>query len=275
MLNGFADTDTLFGYPKKCLSNVSIDDWLMLLMRIMIMEFNGILFARRYRLQWGLKDALVALRTIELTPPPKPGEPFNHEFHHSFYLATHIVYVQSAYNAIKANEREIPWLYKYVRQSFRYWMRQVKEYRKELKQGGTPSTYIDIDGIAEVCDCLRGAGLTEASDPMLCEGTLFMLSMQRKHGDWPAIMFGDNTPEASLDYYHRIHPTWVCTQSLRDRDFKIGAGANMFWCAPFTAAVHRPPSINSPFTLASCRPQFVAKVIKESNFSTLAYKPSW
>ena len=114
MLNGFADTDTLFGYPKKCLSNVSIDDWLMLLMRIMIMEFNGILFARRYRLQWGLKDALVALRTIELTPPPKHGEPFNHEFHHSFYLATHIVYVQSAYNAIKANEREIPWLYKYV-----------------------------------------------------------------------------------------------------------------------------------------------------------------
>ena len=86
---------------------------------------------------------------------------------------------------------------------------------------------------------------------MLCEGTLFMLSMQRKQGDWPAIMFGDNTPEASLDYYHRIHPTWVCTQSLRDRDFKIGAGANMFW------------------------PQFVAKVIKESNFSTLAYKPSW
>ena len=114
MLNGFADTDTLFGYPKKCLPNVSIDDWLMLLMRIMIMEFNGILFARRYRLQWGLKDALIALRTIELTPPPKPGEPFNHEFHHSFYLATHIVYVQSAYNAIKANEREIPWLYKYV-----------------------------------------------------------------------------------------------------------------------------------------------------------------
>lgn len=274
MLHGFADTDTLFGYPKKCLPNVSIDDWLMLLMRIMIMEFNGILFARRYRLQWGLKDALIALRTIELTPPPKPGEPFNNEFHHSFYLATHIVYVQSAYNAIKANEREIPWLYKYVRQSvrrgrlasahhgaplphryvrqsFRYWMRQVKEYRKELKQGVTPSTYIDIDGIAEVCDCLRGAGLTEASDPMLCEGTLFMLSMQRKQGDWPAIMFGDNTPEASLDYYHRIHPTWVCTQSLRDRDFKIGAGANMFW------------------------PQFVAKVIKESNFSTLAYKPSW
>ena len=124
-------------------------------------------------------------------------------------------------------------------------MRQVKEYRKELKQGGTPSTYIDIDGIAEVCDCLRGAGLTEASDPMLCEGTLFMLSMQRKHGDWPAIMFGDNTPEASLDYYHRIHPTWVCTQSLRDRDFKIGAGANMFWCAPFTAAVHRPPRLTA------------------------------
>lgn len=216
----------------------------MLLMRIMIMEYNSILFAKRYRLQWGLRDALSALRSIPLTPPPKPGEQFNNDFHHSFYLATHIVYVQSAYNAIKASEREIPWLYRYVRQSFRFWMRQVK------LQKADPSVYVDIDGIAEVCDCLRGVGLTEASDPMLCEGTLYMLRTQRKNGTWPSLLPGqEDTPEASLDFYHRIHPTWVCTQSLRDRDFRVAD--NQFW------------------------PEFISKVLRESKFSSLLYRPGW
>ena len=156
---------------------------------------------------------------------------------------THIVYVQSAYNAIKASEREIPWLYRYVRQSMRYWTRMIKEYKKDN------TTYVDVDGIAEICDCLRGAGLTEASDPMLCEGTLYLLSMQRKNGTWPAVLWGDDTKESSLDSYHRIHPTWVCTQALRDRDFKIGA--NAFW------------------------PEFIGKVLKETKFDTLEYKPGW
>ena len=66
------------------------------------------------------------LRHLRLTPPPKKNDAFDDAFHHSFYLATHVVYVQSAYNAIKANEREIPWLYRYVRQAFRYWMRQAR-----------------------------------------------------------------------------------------------------------------------------------------------------
>ena len=241
----FESTDNLFGYQKEGLLKVKVDDWLMLLMRIMIMEYNQILFTKRYRLQWGLKDALIALRQIELTPPPRGDEPFTDGFHHSFYLATHIVYVQSAYNAIKADQREIPWLYRYVRQSFRYWMRQVKEQKKD------PDVYVDIDGIGEICDCLRGCGMTEGNDPMLCEGTLYMLNTQRKNGFWPAVLPGEKQKEKDMDFYHRVHPTWVCTQALRDRDFKIGAGANAFW------------------------PGFVAKVIKESNFTTLDYKPGW
>ena len=242
--NAFGETDNLFGYKRDALLRVGIDDWLMLLMRIMIMEYNQILFSKRYRLQWGLRDALLALRQIELTPPPRAGEEFTDDFHHSFYLATHIVYVQSAYNAIKADQREIPWLYRYVRQSFRYWMRQVREQRKD------PDVYVDIDGIGEICDCLRGCGMTEASDPMLCEGTLFMLNTQRKTGFWPCVMPGEGkTREKDLDFYHRVHPTWVCTQALRDRDFKIGA--NAFW------------------------PEFIGKVLKETQFDKLAYKPGW
>ena len=38
-------------HPRPC-----FDSWLMLLMRVMIMEYNNLLFARRYRLQWGLRE---------------------------------------------------------------------------------------------------------------------------------------------------------------------------------------------------------------------------
>ena len=91
--------------------------------------------------------------------------------------------------------------------------------------------------------------MTEASDPMLCEGTLYLLRTQRKNGSWPAVMWGEDAPESSLDYYHRIHPTWVATQALRDRDFK--ENRNRFWG------------------------EHIAKVLRDSKFSKLAYKPGW
>ena len=240
--NNFADTDQLFGVTKGGLGRVSVEDWLMLLMRVMIMEYNQLLFPGRFRLRWGMRECLTALRSVELTPPPHKGGDFN-GFHHSFYLATHIVYVQSAYNAIKASEREIPWLYRYVRCSFRYWVKEFK-----AKQADD-SVYVDLDGIAEIVDCLRGAGLTEASDPMVCEGTLMLLSTQRKNGSWPVWLQGDTRPEKEHDTYHRVHPTWVCTQCLRDRDFRIAD--NQFW------------------------PAFIGKALRETNFRKLLYKATW
>ena len=43
-------------------------------MRVMIMEYNGLLWgAARYRLQWGLREILTAIRSLELTPPPRKG----------------------------------------------------------------------------------------------------------------------------------------------------------------------------------------------------------
>ena len=40
----------------------------MLLMRVMIMEYNLLLFRKRYRLQWGLTSALAALRQVKRRP---------------------------------------------------------------------------------------------------------------------------------------------------------------------------------------------------------------
>ena len=107
-----------------------------------------------------------------------------------------------------------------------------------------------LDGIAEIVDCLRGSGMTEASDPMVCEGTLLLLDFQRKNGSWPAWLPGEeHRSEKELDSYHRVHPTWVCTQCLRDRDFRIAD--NQFW------------------------PEFISKCLKDTQFHKLLYKPTW
>ena len=74
-------------------------------------------------------------------------------------------------------------------------------------------------------------------------------STQRKNGSWPAWLQGDTRPEKELDTYHRVHPTWVCTQCLRDRDFRIAD--NQFW------------------------PAFIGKALRETNFHKLLYKPTW
>ena len=39
---------------------------------------------------------------------------------------------------------------------------------------------IDIDGVAECVDILRGAGYTETTDPDVCEATLLLLSHQNR-----------------------------------------------------------------------------------------------
>lgn len=247
--NGLANTNKLFGYSVESLRAIPVSDWLIFLMRVMIMELNQLLFRGRYPLQWGLREALTALRSVELTPPPK-CDSGDHDaymrFHHSFYLATHIVYVQSAYNSIRASQLEIPWLYRYIRVSFRFLLKRARAKFKGK------DVYLDVDGVAEVIDCLRGAGLTEASDKMVCEGTLLLLRLQQPNGSWPVWLPGYDCPERDLDTYHRVHPTWVCTQALRDRDFRIaGNEGNHIWST------------------------FIPKLLADINFKELAYQPDW
>ena len=72
-----------------------------------------------------------ALRFVPLPPPPvvpdeDPAfEAARQAYHDAFYLATHIVYAIGAYSVVKTNERDVPWLYKYCRQSLRFWMRRA------------------------------------------------------------------------------------------------------------------------------------------------------
>lgn len=118
--NGYEDnTDHLFDYKLGNLGGVDTDAWLGLLMRILIMEYNNLLFPRRFPLEWGMREALETIKDLQLDGPG--GD----DFHASFFLATHIIYALGAYSAIKTREQDCPWLYKYLRISMRFWMKEA------------------------------------------------------------------------------------------------------------------------------------------------------
>eukprot|EP00656_Telonema_subtile_P053730 TRINITY_DN7848_c0_g2_i2.p1 TRINITY_DN7848_c0_g2~~TRINITY_DN7848_c0_g2_i2.p1 ORF type:complete len:326 (+),score=72.20 TRINITY_DN7848_c0_g2_i2:154-1131(+) len=241
--NELADTSKLFQVSDVSqLKYIQTGPWLLLLMRILIMEVVALFFPKRYPIQWGLVAAFEALREVELSPPPHDKE---FKFHDSFYLATHIVYALSAYSSIKTNEREVPWLYKYCRKGLRYWMSLHRKNQKSKSE----EHFIDVDGAAEAVDVLRGAGVSEATDPLMTQGTLYLLQVQKKDGSWPA-RFHDEESSKRSSFYDKIHPTWVATQALRDRDYKIERVGNAKWA------------------------KWISKVVVATDFGTLLYQPS-
>ena len=126
-VNGFKDTDHLFDQTLDGIYNLGTDPWLGLLMNILIMEFNNILFPKRYPIQWGMKEALECIKHLKLDGPG--GD----DFHCSLFLATHIIYALGAYQSIKTSEKDCPWLYRYLRISMRYWMKQASKLEKQKK----------------------------------------------------------------------------------------------------------------------------------------------
>ena len=61
--------------------------------------YNRIIFQNKFPIQWGIREALVALRCLLSLAG---GDNF-----HDSFLATHIVYALSAYNATKTLEKTL------------------------------------------------------------------------------------------------------------------------------------------------------------------------
>ena len=248
----FSNTDEMFDVPLCQLNDVKTGPWLMLLMRILIVEYNNLIFPKRFPVLWGLKHAFLALRQHRLTGP-NGGD----NFHDSFFLATHICYALSAYCATKTKENEVKWLWKYLRTSLKYWMGEArlreKEHAKAKAEGVEPPfRYVDIDGVAEVIDVLRGCGKTPAGDTLICEATVWLLDTQRKCGSWPLwFNHGKGEGDSDTSAYDLLHPTWVATQALRDRDFKLLRHGNQLW------------------------DKWVHKLVKQTDFNHLEYEAPW
>jgi len=227
---GLSDTNELLGATVDGLASVSDSDWIVLIMNVMVLEFNQLLFRRRWPLRWGLREVFEHLRTRQYWGPPYDWQ---YKFHDSFYLATHIVFAISAYSAIKTNPKDVPWLFDYVRRSCAYWVQQ--SWRR--LSGKQPDRLIDIDGLSEAVDVLRGCGLTDGGDPLLFSATISLLALQRNDGSWPFWQLSKAGSEPDLiaeepkeaSFYSRLHPTWVAVQSLRDRNFEYDRKGNTEW----------------------------------------------
>lgn len=137
---------------------------------MMIMEYNSFHYRGRWPTSFGLKEGCAALRDYAYRPA--------HESSDDFYLVTHILYVLSCYSSIRLRENMAPGLFRYVRRSLRAWLEVARKDTGDIRKNHA----IDLDGVAECLDLLRGAGFTEITDPDLCEGTLLLLAAQNKNG---------------------------------------------------------------------------------------------
>ena len=130
-------------------------------MNILIMEFNNLLFPRRYPLQWGMKEALTFIKDLPLDGPG------GSDFHCSLFLATHIIYALGAYQSIKTREIDCPWLYRYLRISMRYWMRQSWKLEAQKKARKQHESHMEVAlhdaEVEEEEDVLEEVGLRHSS----------------------------------------------------------------------------------------------------------------
>jgi hypothetical protein len=130
-------------------------------------------------------------------------------------------------------------------------------YEPDSGSSGIVKTFVDIDGVAECVDVLRGAGLTEGCDRLLCEGVRWLLDMQNKDGSWNYVShYGHHLNKKyhsgpAKDFYSLIHPTWVASQALRDRDYKIERRGNVLW------------------------KDYMDKLVVSTKFAELDYTPKW
>lgn len=131
----FHVTSNLFGVSKVRLSEVPTDEWLSLMMRVFMMDYMNMVTGNRYPTEWGLEAVLRELRKHRLSGPPHCTA-----FHDSFYVASHIVYVFSAYSKFCTAKCAVPWLTRYLHASCHYWL--------QVAASEDDDHYLDGDAIA-------------------------------------------------------------------------------------------------------------------------------
>jgi hypothetical protein len=209
-----------------------------------------------------MREVLCGLRrhTFE-APGPVAAES---DFGESFYLATHMTYWISGYTSNSA--ADAPWLFDYIAGALEYSCGQARVRDQQVarvaavemtgsaaaveaaKAQPVPEAdgldlegfvYVDLDGVAEACDCLRGLQPRTGGDrgeenseqdssrtqALLEEATEWIMRQQMPSGEWPQIWHPDDplyrkgmfdTAEAD-EVYNRLHPVWTCTYALCDR----------------------------------------------------------
>ena len=92
------------------------------------------------------------------------------DFQDSFYLATHVVYAMSAYSGIKVAVEDCPWVYRYIRKSYRFWMKQDKLKRTQV--GGWCLRGASASPVSRVCECPDIHSVTQEARMDIVRGCL-------------------------------------------------------------------------------------------------------
>ena len=148
------------------------------------------LYPNDFRVSFGLADLMPYLWTRKYITRAEDDED-GHLYNDHLMLATHIGYVLSEYTRVTLPKHWLGPLYDYLR----------REYPNAVALG-------DPEYVSEIVDVLRATGLREEDDPIVCDGTLWMLARQRPDGSW----VGAEEPQ---DAYDSIHPTWTVVHALR------------------------------------------------------------
>jgi hypothetical protein len=114
----------------------------------------------------------------------------NPDFYWTFYAVTHVVYTLNDYGRRRLAPERLP-------EEFEFLSRNLRE-AVELR---------DAEMMGEFLDTLKAFGLAD-DDPLIVEGTEFVLAEQHPDGSW-----GD---PAARDIYHRYHSTFTAINGLRD-----------------------------------------------------------
>ena len=114
----------------------------------------------------------------------------NKEFDNSLYLITHIIYTLNEYSKYRLRPEWLPHEYEFLKSNLRHSI-----------------ALDDPESLGEFMDTLKSFGLREA-DPLLRDGTEFLLSRQNPDGSWGNMR--------ARGIYSRYHPTWTAIDGLRD-----------------------------------------------------------
>ena len=183
-------------------------DWYEVAYRVFIIEYCEVVHPGRLqpRPRVGMREVLASLRRHSLEPPCQVAA--DSDFGEGYYLATHLCYWLSAYSAT-LELRDAPWLVAYVRDTLAFWLAQAELRTQGIAGEATDGlVYVDLDGLAECVDVLRGlqhsrsasstnkfgttsdaqerqhAAFMQELPALLDRGTQWLLSRQTPNGSW-------------------------------------------------------------------------------------------
>ena len=175
---------------ERCQKTSTMDDPYDVLTDALITTYTG----QRYGVLLGARLADVAQWLPRFRPYRGYEDGNNKDYVSIIYAVTHIIYAFNDYNLNRLKPEWLPHEYQFLRENLRHVI-----------------TVDDPETMGEFLDTLKSFGLTEA-DPLIQQGTDFILSRQNADGSWGDAKHGDT--------YHFYHSTWTAMNGIMDYRYR-------------------------------------------------------